>query len=130
MSTSPPSPATSELGRAEAEHLGVAEPADRPARTAPRGRGAASKITGMPCAVAELLERSTVARRAEHVGGEDRRRAVEPRRRRRRRRSGTSSGRTPRSGRSPFHATAWADAEKVKLGSRTWTVRPPRAEAP
>ena len=114
------------LGRREAEHLGVAEAADRPAVGERAERVGGVEDDRDAARPAPMLDDALgVARRAEDVRREQRCRPVEAARPRGRGRSGTSPGRTRRTRASrPFHATACADAENVKLGSTTGPGRP------
>ena len=74
---------------------------------------------------AERFDARRIARRAEHVRGNERARPVERRPACSRGRSGSWPGRTRRSaGVRPFHDAAWQEAENVKLGITTGPGRP------
>jgi hypothetical protein len=109
------------LGGREAEHFGVSERADGGAVEARRAQcGVEDHRDAGP---RHLLDGRDVARRAEHVCRHDGARAVEV--------GGgvvgvdlERAGRQSTKRRAPFHITAWADAENVKLGTTTGPARP------
>ena len=126
MATRPPSPATSGLVGVRLNTSAMPnEPIGTPLTHEPSAC-AASNMTGMPCARPSCFERAHVARRTEHVGGHDRARTVESCCAAcvgidlERVRQALDEARDVR----PFHMTACADAENVKLGSTTGPGRP------